>query len=169
MIHSIARRARRRPLTLAAMALACALVSPLAAAPARRGIVPEGFWVLNQARSHKLNPGKQTLWIIKDDGDHVVWVSVERDARGMARISSWDGRYDNKPTEVKGTGMMTHLSSRAPGTLHNWGDIPGLGRYTEDCVILDGGKRMRCEGTIAAAAGPRRYVDDFDWRGNDIG
>lgn len=167
MTHHFARRAGWRLFLLVLGGIAGALGGPVAVAqqPLRHGIVPEGFWVLNQARSHKMNPGEQTLWIVKDDGDHVVWVSVERDAHNMVRISSWDGRYDDQPTEVKGTGMMTHLSSRAPGTLHNWGDIPGLGRYTEDCTILDGGKRMRCEGAVAAADGTKHYVDDFDWRG----
>ncbi len=134
-----------------------------APAPPPAPLLREGLWVLNEARSHKLNPGSQTLWIVKDDGDHVVWVSVERDPHNMVRISSWDGRYDGKPVEVIGTGMIAHLTSDGPGRLHNWGEIPKLGNYSEDCVVSAGGKRMRCEGKVDLGAGIKTYVDDFDW------
>lgn len=137
--------------------------APAAEAP-RGPVLREGLWVLNQARSQKLDAGRQTLWIVKDDGDHVVWVSVERDPHGKVRISSWDGRYDGKPVAVTGTGMIAHLKSDAPGRLRNWGEIPGLGKYSEDCVISGGGKRLRCEGKVELADGVKTWVDDFDWR-----
>ena len=142
---------------------AAPFVAPATAAPAP--LLREGIWVLNQARSQKLNPGSQTLWIVKDDGDHVVWVSVERDLHNMVRISSWDGRYDGQPVEVIGTGMIAHLKSDGPGRLHNWGEIPKLGKYSEDCVVSGDGGRMRCEGKVDLGGEVKTYIDDFDWRG----
>ena len=133
------------------------------AAPARTSIIREGLWVLNQARSKKLTPGTQTLWIVKDDGDHMIWVSVERDLNNMVRVSSWDGRYDGQPVEVIGTGMIARLTSAGPGRMRSYGDIPKLGKYSEDCVVSSGGKRMRCEGRVEMADGIKTYIDDFDW------
>lgn len=154
---------RRRAVMAGTMALLA--LSGVAPAGARASAqLREGLWVLNQARSHKLNPGSQTLWIVKDDGDHVVWVSVERDPQGMVRISSWDGRYDGKPVEVIGTGMIAHLTSDGPGRLHNWGEIPKLGNYSEDCVVSAAGRRMRCAGKVDLGGKIQTYVDDFDWR-----
>ncbi len=149
-----------------ARAAMAAMIAVLAAAPAAAASTPflrEGLWVLNQARSQKLNPGSQTLWIVKDDGDHVAWVSVERDPHNMVKISSWDGRYDGQPAEVIGTGMIARLKIEGPGRLHNWGEIPKLGKYSEDCVVSNGGKRMRCEGKVELADGVKTWVDDFDW------
>lgn len=153
----------RRPYAATAGIAALLAASSAAAAPASAPVLREGLWVLNQARSHKLNPGSQTLWIVKDDGDHVVWVSVERDLDGKVRISSWDGRYDGQPVEVTGTGMIAHLKSDGPNRLHNWGEIPKLGKYSEECVVSEAGKRMRCEGRVDLGGTITTYVDDFDW------
>lgn len=165
-MHYRSRRAPARAALMAAIALAAsgaALFAAPAAAP-RAPVLREGLWVLNQARSHKLNPGSQTLWIVKDDGDRVVWVSVERDLHDVVKISSWDGRYDGQPVEVTGTGMIAHLASDGPGRLHNWGEIPKLGKYSEDCVVSGGGERMRCEGKVEMGGETKTYIDDFDWR-----
>ena len=156
--HSFARSA-----VIMAMTVPLAANAAAPAAPARTSIVREGLWVLNQARSQKLTPGTQTLWIVKDNGDHMVWVSVERDPNNMVRVSSWDGRYDGQPVEVVGTGMIAHVKSDGPGRVHNWGEIPKLGKYSEDCVVSGGGKRLRCEGRVELANGVKTYVDDFDW------
>ena len=166
-MHYRPRRAAARAAMAGAIALLAAGGATLLAAPAkapRASVLREGLWVLNQARSQKLNPGSQTLWIVKDDGDHVVWVSVERDPHNMVKISSWDGRYDGQPVEVIGTGMIAHLQSDGPGRLRNWGEIPKLGKYSEDCVISGGGKRLRCEGKVDLGNGVKTWVDDFDWR-----
>lgn len=161
----IVRRVVAAAAALASLAPAAAQTTP---ASTNTGILREGFWVLNQARSKKLNPATQTLWIVKDDGDRITWVSVQRDPAGKVTISSWDGRYDGKPVEVKGTGMMTHLIADGPGKFRNWGEIPGLGTYSEDCSILDDGKRLSCAGTVTTAAGVKTWIDDFDWHSKNL-
>lgn len=128
------------------------------------GNIPEGMWVLNQERSKKFMPGTHTLWIIKDDGNRLVWVSVETDPNGHnLRVTSWDGTYGGGPTEVKGSGMMTIISSPGKGRMLNQGNIPGLGSYKEDCTIMNEGKRMRCEFTLHTNKSANVYIDDFDW------
>ena len=141
---------------------AAPFVAPATAAPAP--LLREGIWVLNQARSKKLKPGSQTLWIVKDDGDNIVWVSVQRDPQGKIGVNSWTGRYDGQPVEVMGTGMIAHLKLEGPGRMRNWGEIPNLGKYSEDCVVSHGGKRFRCEGRVELGKEVKTWVDDFDWR-----
>lgn len=128
------------------------------------GNIPEGMWVLNQERSNKFMPGTHTLWIIKDDGHRLVWVSVETDPKGQnLKVTSWDGVYGGAATEVKGSGMMTVISSPGKGRMLNQGEIPGLGSYEEDCTIMNEGRRMRCEFTLHTGEGSKTYIDDFDW------
>jgi hypothetical protein len=132
-------------------------------AQAHRGVIPEGMWVLNQTRSQTLAPGKQTLWIVKDNGEHVVWVSVNTDPQGMVRVISWDGAYGGPPSPVVGTPMVTQLAAPAPGKLHNFGQITGMGPYSEDCDV--GPKLFVCKGQVMTPEGVRRWTDDFDWVG----
>lgn len=143
--------------------------SASAAAPgrltARGGNMPEGLWVLNQARSIELTPGKQTLWIVKDDGKNTVWVSVMTDDQGRVRISSFDGAYGGPPAPVTGSPMTSQAVSRAPGTLHNFGRIAGLGPYMEDCAVDPSQKHFTCDGQVTTKTGIRRWHDDFDWAG----
>ena len=160
------------PVGFAAAALAVlVLVNPARAAPddaqgvltPKGGNMREGLWVLNQARSKELSPGDQTLWIIKDDGKQLVWVSVIKDAQGRVKVSSFDGPYNGDAVAVVGTGMMSRLSSTSPGTIHNEGEIPGVGAYREDCTVRGEGKRFTCEGQVKAKDGVHPWHDDFDW------
>ena len=120
-VHTTYRRKAARIAAIVAMTVTTAVNAATPAAPARTSIIREGLWVLNQARSKKLTPGTQTLWIVKDDGDHMIWVSVERDPNNRVRVSSWDGRYDGQPVEVIGTGMIAHVRPDGPGRVLNWG------------------------------------------------
>ncbi len=150
----------------ALIAMVGAIAAPVARADAaaeRHGNIPEGLWVLNQQRSKELTPGNQTLWMVKDDGKNVVWVSVLTDAQHRVRVSSWDGAYDGDAVAVVGSGMMAKVTSNSPGTIHNFGEIPGVGPYSEDCKVLAGGKNFVCDGQVVAADGVKRWHDDFDW------
>ena len=132
---------------------------------AHGGNVPEGLWVLNQARSIELMPGRQTLWIVKDDGRNMVWVSVATDDEGRVRVSSFDSAYGGPPAPVAGSPMTSQAVSYAPGTLHNFGQIAGLGAYVEDCAVDPSQKHFTCDGQVTTATGIRRWHDDFDWAG----
>lgn len=127
------------------------------------GRIPEGIWVMNPARSKRLVPGTHTLWIIKDDGIDLIFASVETDTAGTVKLTSWQGRYNGPPVEVIGSGMMAQVTSPGPHEMLITGDIPGMGRFTEHCLVTEQGKRLRCTGRIEAADGPLEYVDDFDW------
>jgi hypothetical protein len=131
----------------------------------KKGNIPEGIWVLNQARSHKLQPTAQILWIIKDDGKELSWVSVETDAQNKMTLSSWSGPYDAAPIAATGTGALNRLTLRAPGIVRNYGEVPNVGSYDEDCVVMERGKRMKCTGEFRTAQGAQTYVEDFDWKG----
>ena len=155
-----------RSALLPALALIGVSASSLAApSKVAGGVVPQGFWVLNQARSRSLNPGRQTLWIVKDDGRHLVWTSVVIDDQHRALIVSFDGGYGGPPAPVVGTPMTTRIERRGRGELHNEGAIAGMGNYSEDCRVTADKKRFRCEGRVMTKDGPRDYVDDFDWAG----
>lgn len=128
-----------------------------------QGIIPEGIWVMNPARSQRLVAGAHTLWIVKDDGVELIFASVETDSAGAIKLTSWQGRYDGPPAEVVGSGMMAQLTTPAPGEMLITGDIPGMGRFSEHCVLASDRKRLRCTGLIETVDGPVGYVDDFDW------
>lgn len=136
---------------------------PLQASAATKGNIPEGMWVLNQAKSKKLEPAAQTLWIVKDDGMNLAWVSVETLATGAVRITSWNGTYGGAAVEVTGSGFKSRITAPAPGAMHNEGEIPGLGTYTEDCKIEANRKRMICHGQVNGPNGPMTWLEDFDW------
>ncbi len=127
------------------------------------GNIPLGFWVLNRERSTQLQPVNQTLWIVKDNGKFLVWVLVGTDESGMVRVNSWEGPYDGDPVPVNGTSMTTQITSPAPGMLHNFGQIKGVGPYSEDCQVMDSGKRFLCHGEVTTAGGVQQWTDDFDW------
>lgn len=129
----------------------------------RPGNIPEGLWVVNQSRSNRLVPGMHTLWIVKDDGVELIFASVETDTAGAVKLTSWQGRYDGPAAEVVGSGMLARLTSPAPGEMMITGEIPGMGNFSEHCVVLEAGRRLRCIGRVDAAAGALDYVDDFDW------
>ncbi|GIL39647.1 hypothetical protein [Roseiterribacter gracilis] len=150
---------------LVLLLLVGSLCAASAQAETRKGNIPEGVWVLNQARSHKLQPTEQVLWIIKDDGKELIWVSVETDAQKKIVVSSWSGPYDAAPIAATGTGALNQLTSRAPGIVRNYGEVPNVGSYDEDCVVMAKGKRMKCTGVFRTPQGAQNYVEDFDWTG----
>lgn len=126
-------------------------------------LIPEGIWVMNPARSQRLIPGTHTLWIVKNDGDEMIFASVETELSGAVKLTSWQGRYDGPPVEVIGSGMLAQVIAPAPGEMLITGDIPGMGAFSEHCVLIDEGPRLRCTGRIETADGTLEYVDDFDW------
>jgi len=123
------------------------------------------MWVLNRSRSAQLEPADQTLWIIKDDGTQLIWVLVSTNERGEVRINSWSGVYGGAPVPVTGSEMRSQIVSHSPGTLHNFGEIAGLGLYSEDCAVMEHGRRFVCHGEVTTPEGVRRWTDDFDWVG----
>lgn len=150
---------------LAVIALGGPCLASARTTPSLPGIVPQGFWMLNPSRSHSLNPGRQKLWVIKDDGQELVWVAVTTDNRHHVQIASYHGAYGGPPAPVVGTPMTTRLVARGASSLHNSGTITGMGDYSEDCTVFPNRKRFRCEGNVATRDGDKRYVDDFDWYG----
>jgi len=128
-------------------------------------LIPEGLWVMNPERSQRLVPGTHTLWIVKNDGKALIFASVETDAEEAVKLTSWDGEYDAGPVEVIGSGMMASIIAPAPGEMLITGDIPGMGAFSEHCVLSDDGSRLVCAGNIETPDGPITYCDDFDYRG----
>lgn len=128
-----------------------------------KGVVPEGVWKLNVARSRKLRPAEHTLWIVRDDGHQLAWVSVEVEPDGKIHLSTWDGFYNGDPVEVTGLGMMARIASSEPGRMVTTGHAPGLGDFVEHAELLDGGRRFLCRGEVQTADGLLTYVEDFDW------
>ena len=157
------------------VSLAAACLIPLtagaqttsAAAPpgAAESHMREGFWVLNLARSKELTPGSQTLWVVKDNGKVLIWVSISKDPAGMVKVISFDGRYNGDAVPVVGTSMVSRVASNAPNKIQNSGQIVGTGPYKEDCTVFPDGKRFTCDGEVEAKDGVHRWHDDFDWVG----
>lgn len=168
MVSKIERGETRRCWSgLIGLALAAVAAPALAqGTPAPHGIVPQGIWVLNPGRSHSLNPGRQTLWVVKDDGRHLVWVSVIIDDQHRVQIVSYDGAYGGSPAPVVGSPMTTQIVATGPASLHNFGTIVGVGDYSEDCRVSQDRTRFRCEGQVQTTSGARPYMDDFDWFAN---
>jgi hypothetical protein len=130
-----------------------------------RGVIPEGIWVLDEARSRKLTPGSVTLWIIRDDGERLVWVVVETNAEGQISIKSFDGRYGGDPAVVLGSEFIVSLSSPAPRTVRVDGEIPGMGPFHETDVVSEDGRQMRVNGEVAASDGVKSWYEEFNWVG----
>lgn len=130
-----------------------------------RGIIPEGIWVLDEARSRKLTPGSVTLWIIRDDGARLVWVAVDTDEAGEISIKTFDGAYGGKPAIVHGSGFVVSLSSPAPRTVRVDGEIPDMGPFSETDVVSEDGRQMRVDGEVQTANGVMSWYEEFNWRG----
>jgi hypothetical protein len=129
------------------------------------GNIPEGIWVLNQAQSRKLVPTSHTLWIVKDDGKRLAWVSIETTEDEPVKITSWDGEYDGDPVMVNGSGFVSRLTSDGPGTIHNFGDIEDMGPYFEKCAVDPSGIRMVCHGQVTTPDGILNWDEVFEWTG----
>lgn len=127
------------------------------------GNMPEGFWVLNQERSERKNPGSHTLWVFEDDGNRLAWVSVEADPQGNIKVTSWDGLYGGEPVEVRGAGMLAQVNSPLKGRIITSGELEGVGRFSEDCSVASDERKMRCTFTLFSESGQQSHVDEFDW------
>ena len=128
-----------------------------------RSVIPEGIWVLNVARSQTLKAAEHTLWIVKDDGRRLAFVSVEIDAEKNVTLGTWNGEYDGGPVEVAGTGILATVKLTGPGEIVTTGTMPGLGEFVERSRVVDGGRRLLVEGEVATDEGKQTYVEDFDW------
>lgn len=126
------------------------------------GTIPEGIWALNDERSQPLLPGRQTLWIIKDDGRSFVWVIVVINDQGVQVLTN-NGTYDGPPSDVTGAGMSVQTVATGPNSLKNYGKIKGVGDFFENCVVSPDGKRLVCKGEVNADGTIMPFVDDFDW------
>ena|SRR5438270_12233860 len=129
------------------------------------GIISEGIWVLDEARSRMLVPASVTLWIVRDDGEQLVWVVVETNKAGEISIKSFDGRYGGEPSVVSGSGFVVTLSSPAPRTVRVDGEIPGMGPFSETDVVSEDGRQMRVNGEVQTVDGVKSWYEEFNWRG----
>lgn len=129
------------------------------------GTIPTGIWVLNEARSQTLEPKSLTLWIIKNTETDLSWVAVETNAAEVTKVITWSGQYGGAPQVVVGAGIEARLTSNAKDGIQTEGEFPGIGAFVETCRLVDGGKRMLCNGRVTTPAGIKTYIEDFDWFG----
>lgn len=129
------------------------------------GPIPTGVWVLNEARSKTLAPKSMTLWIIRNTDEELTWVAVETDSSSLTKVLTWKGRYGGAAQVVVGAGIEARLTCSAKEGIRTEGEFPGIGRFTEMCGLVDGGKRMVCSGTVTTPTGVQTYLEDFDWFG----
>ena len=118
---------------------------------------------MNVARSRKLHPAEHVLWIVRDDGRELAFVSIEVDDTRQVTLSSWKGEYGGDPVEVTGTGMMAQVTSSRRGEIVVSGSMPGLGDFVERGEVLEEGRRLLCHGEVSTPEGLLTYVEDFDW------
>ena len=128
----------------------------------RRGIVPEGIWVLDQERSRKLVPSSHTLWVLNDDGQELRWVSVETGEDGVDKITSWAGQYGGGPSTVTGSGFVASLRALGPNTMETYGEVPGMGPFTETCEVDPSGTSMTCNGKVETEDGVLTWLEVFE-------
>jgi hypothetical protein len=129
------------------------------------GVIPEGIWILDEARSRKLVPGSVTLWIVRDDGERLIWVGVETNAGGEVSIKTFDGRYGGEPAIVHGSDFVVSLSSPAPGTMYVEGEIPNMGPFHETTIVSSDGRQMRVNGEVRADDEVKHWYEEFNWQG----
>jgi len=130
-----------------------------------RGIIPEGVWILDEAHSRKLVPASVTLWIIRDDGERLIWVGVETSYAGEISINTFDGVYGGEPAIVHGCEFSVSLSSPAPRTVRVEGDIPNMGPFSETTVISPDRCRMRVDGQVLVGDQAKQWYEEFEWFG----
>lgn len=126
------------------------------------GIVPEGIWILDQAASKKLEPVSHTLWVLRDDGKELSWVSVETGADGVHKITSWTGQYGGAPSVVSGNGFIASLRVLGPNEMESFGEAPGMGPYSERCKVASSGKQMVCDGRVETDDGELTWHEVFN-------
>lgn len=128
------------------------------------GNVPLGLWRQNPERSQPLEAGERLLWIIKDDGKHLMWVTVMTTPQGAVKLNAWDGAYDVEPKAVFGAPMLAQITSPEPGAIKTSGTIEGMGSFCEEAKVIDGGKRFLARGQLTTADGSvLSWVEDYDW------
>ena len=135
------------------------------ALPPARGIIREGLWVMDDARSRKLEPGALTLWVIRDDGEQLAWVSVETDPAGKIKVGAFDGIYGGESVTVQGNGFVVTLTSPASDTVKVTGEVPGMGPFEEVSVLSANSTRMIVNGKVETPGGVKDWYEEFDWRG----
>jgi hypothetical protein len=118
--------------------------------------------VLDQQRSRKLVPSSHTLWVIKDDGVELRWVSVETGEDGVDRITSWAGEYDGGPSTVSGSGFVVRLRTLGPSTMETFGEIPEMGPFSETCEVDPSGTSMVCHGRVETSDGTMTWLEVFE-------
>lgn len=128
----------------------------------RKGVVPEGVWVLDQAKSQKLAPSSHTLWVIKDDGAELTWVSVETGADNVHKITSWTGHYGGGPSTVNGSGFVARLRALGPDEMETYGEIPEMGPFSEVCKVDPSGEKMVCNGKVETRDGVLTWREVFN-------
>jgi hypothetical protein len=129
------------------------------------GPIPAGIWRLNERRSRLLSPKELTLWIVRNDGQELIWVGVESTPEEPHRIVTWRGRYDGSPGTCSGAPLAARLTSAPEYGIHTAGEFPGVGLFSEACTLEDDGRRMVCRGQVQTPGGMRTYLEDFDWVG----
>jgi hypothetical protein len=130
-----------------------------------RGVVPEGIWVLDEERSRMLVPASVTLWIIRDDGERLIWVGVETNVSGEVAVKTFNGLYGGPPAVVSGSGFIVSLSSPAPRTIRVEGEIPDMGPFSETSITSENGRQLRVNGEVRAADGVKSWYEEFNWVG----
>tara|TARA_R110000803_G_scaffold56917_1_gene114411 strand:- start:19276 stop:19800 length:525 start_codon:yes stop_codon:yes gene_type:complete len=130
--------------------------------PPVSGVVPEGIWVLDQVESKTLEPVSHTLWIIKDDGEELVWVSVQTGEDGEHKITNWHGVYGGEPSTVSGSGFVASLRRTGEHSMETYGEIPQLGDYSEKCQVQPAGDVMICNGEVSGEQGTMSWLEKFD-------
>jgi hypothetical protein len=106
-----------------------------------------------------------TLWIIRNTDSELSWVAVETNASKGTKVLTWSGRYQGAPQVVVGAGIEARLTCDAKEGIRTEGEFPGIGSFVETCKLIDGGKRMVCNGAVTTPAGIQSYIEDFDWFG----
>jgi hypothetical protein len=129
------------------------------------GIIPTGIWVMDEARSRKLAPGSLTMWMIRDDGDRMNWVSVETDPAGQITVNSFEGVYGGPPATVQGNGFIVSLTSPGPRSMKVAGEVPGMGPFEEVSVISEDGRTMITNGQVKIGDDVQTWYEEFNWQG----
>lgn len=141
---------------------ACAeSTAPTPADTPATGVIPEGIWVLDQEKSRKLSPSSHTLWVLRDDGRELSWVSVETGADGKLKVTSWTGLYGGEPSVVSGSGFVARLRATGPRSMETYGDIPDMGAYSEKCAVQPSGTEMLCNGQVTTEDGVNSWFEHF--------
>lgn len=126
------------------------------------GIIPEGVWVLDQELSNKLEPASHTLWVLKDDGNELSWVSVETGPDNVNKVTSWTGQYGGEPSVVSGNGFIASVRALGPNEVEAFGEVPSMGAFSERSKIDPSGERMVAEGRVQTENGELTWREVFN-------